>query len=83
MDLAIGARQTFVTMTLLTRDGRPKLVRECDYPLTGVGCVARVYTDLATFLLGDGKVVVRDVFGIGFAELAALVTVPLVDGTGR
>lgn len=83
MDLAIGAQQTFVMMNLLTRDGQPKLVPECDYPLTGVGCVARVYTDMATFLLDSGEVVVRDVFGIGFADLADLVAVPLVDGTRR
>ena len=49
MDLAIGARQTFVMMTLLTRDGRPKLVPECTYPLTGLACVSRVYTDLPCF----------------------------------
>ena len=44
MDLAIGAKQTFVMMTLLTRDGRPKLLPECSMPLTGVECVSRVYT---------------------------------------
>ena len=49
MDLAIGAKQTFVMMTLLARDGSAKLVPECTYPLTGVGCVSRVYTDLAVF----------------------------------
>ena len=81
MDLAIGARQTFVMMTLLTREGRPKLVPECSYPLTGVACVSRVYTDLAVFLLQPGGVVVRDLFGIEFAELTSLLGVPLVDGT--
>ena len=81
MDLAIGARQTFVMMTLLTRDGRPKLVPECTYPLTGLGCVSRVYTDLAVFLIETGGIVVRDLFGTGFAELTALLDVPLVDGT--
>ena len=49
MDLAIGAKRVFVLMEALTKDGRPKLVRECSYPLTGKGCVSRVYTDLATF----------------------------------
>ena len=83
MDLAIGAKETFVMMSLLTRDGTSKLVAECDYPLTGLGCVSRVYTDLAVFLIEPGGVVVRDVFGLGFADLAALVDVPLVDGTGR
>ena len=81
MDLAIGARQTFVMMTLLTRDGRPKLVPECTYPLTGLACVSRVYTDLAVFFIEPGRVVVRDLFNIGFAELARLLDVPLVDGT--
>jgi 3-oxoadipate CoA-transferase, beta subunit len=81
MDLAIGARQTFVMMTLLTRDGRPKLVPECAYPLTGLACVSRVYTDLAVFLIEPGRVVVRDLFDIGFAELARLLDMPLVDGT--
>jgi 3-oxoacid CoA-transferase B subunit/3-oxoacid CoA-transferase A subunit len=83
MDLAIGARQTFVMMTLLTRDGRPKLVPECTHPLTGLACVSRVYTDLAVFLIEPGRVVVRDLFGTDFGTLATLVRVPLVDGTLR
>ncbi len=83
MDLAIGARQTFVMMTLLTRDGRPKLVPECTYPLTGLGCVSRVYTDLAIFLIESGRVVVRDLFGTGFDTLTTLLDVPLVDGTRK
>jgi 3-oxoadipate CoA-transferase beta subunit len=83
MDLAIGARQTFVMMSLLTRDGTSKLVAECDYPLTGLGCVSRVYTDLAVFLIEPEGVVVRELFGLGFVDLAAMVDVPLVDGTGR
>jgi 3-oxoadipate CoA-transferase, beta subunit len=82
MDLAIGVRQTFVMMTLLTRDGRPKLVPACTYPLTGLGCVSRVYTDLAVFLIESGQVVVRDLFGIGFGELTALLGIPLVLGPG-
>ena len=81
MDLAIGARQTFVMMTLMTRDGRPKLVPECTYPLTGVACVSRVYTDLAVFLIEPGRIVVRELFGIGFAQLNALLGIPLVDET--
>jgi 3-oxoadipate CoA-transferase beta subunit len=83
MDLAIGAKQTFVMMSLLTRSGTSKLVAECDYPLTGPGCVSRVYTDLAIFLIEAEGVVVRELFGLGFADLDALVDVPLVDGTGR
>src|SRR5688572_25400553 len=49
MDLAIGAKKVFVMMTLFTKDGTAKLVPECGYPLTGLGCVDRVYTDLAVF----------------------------------
>jgi len=83
MDLALGARQTFVMMSLLARDGSAKLVPECSYPLTGLRCVSRVYTDLAVFLIEPGGVVVRDLFGIEYDDLTALVDVPLVDGTGR
>jgi 3-oxoadipate CoA-transferase, beta subunit len=83
MDLAIGARQTFVMMTLLARDGRPKLVARCTCPLTGLACVSRVYTDLATFLIQPGGIVVRDLFGASFGELASLLDVPLVDGTRK
>jgi 3-oxoadipate CoA-transferase beta subunit len=81
MDLAIGARQTFAMMTLLTRDGRPKLVPECTYPLTGLACVSQVYTDLAVFRIEPGRVVVRDLFGVEFDELTSLLDIPLVDGT--
>jgi len=49
MDLAVGARSVFVMMDLLTKEGKSKLVRTCTYPLTGVGCVTRVYTDLGVF----------------------------------
>jgi len=83
MDLAIGARQTYVMMTLLARDGRPKLVPQCTYPLTGLACVSRVYTDLATFVVQPDRIVVRDLFGAGFSELASLLDVPLVDGTSE
>lgn len=81
MDLALGAKQTFVMMNLLTREGAAKLVRECTYPLTGLACVSRVYTDLAVFLIEDRGVVVRDVFGLTFDDLRALVDVPLIDAT--
>lgn len=80
MDLAVGAKQTFVMMKLLNRDGEPKLVPECGYPLTGVGCVSRLYTDLAVFHLTRAGVVVRETFGIGFGELSRLLAVDLIDG---
>ncbi|WP_445526887.1 3-oxoacid CoA-transferase subunit B [Streptomyces cyslabdanicus] len=84
MDLAIGAQQIWVMMSLFTRSGESKLVGSCTYPLTGVGCVGRVYTDVATFDLAPardgGAVVVRDLAGLTFDELAARVDVPLVRG---
>jgi 3-oxoadipate CoA-transferase beta subunit len=73
MDLAIGAKQTFVMMELLTRKGESKLVETCTYPLTALGCVARAYTDLAVFDLGpEGGRVVEMVDGISLDELRRL-----------
>jgi 3-oxoadipate CoA-transferase beta subunit len=77
MDLAIGARSIYVMMTLFTKDGAPKLVPSCTYPLTGVGCVDRVYTDLATFAITPDGVTVRDTFGISVEELSDRLEVPL------
>ncbi|MEU6856554.1 CoA-transferase [Rothia kristinae] len=85
MDLAIGAKSTWVMMRLLTRDGTAKIVPECTFPLTGVGCVSRVYTDLGVFLLeGDGKVRVRQMHGIDESGLRELMPeVPLVFPDGE
>ena len=70
MDLAIGARKTFVMMQHVTRDGVSKLVDECSYPLTARGCVARVYTDLAVLeVTGDGFAVREKVDGLSFDAL--------------
>lgn len=80
MDLAIGAKRVFVMMTLFAKDGTPKLVPSCTYPLTGVGCVDRVYTDLAVFEVGIAGVTVLDTFGISFDELAERLDVPLTRG---
>ena len=68
MDLAIGAKQVFVMTDLLAKDGSSKLVSACTYPLTGVGCVTRVYTDHAIFDVVDGRFRVRDTFGDNTAE---------------
>lgn len=79
MDLAIGAKQTWVMMNLLTREGQSKLVEHCSYPLTGIACVKRVYTDLATFACTPKGVVVMDrVPGLTHAELERLVAMPLL-----
>ena len=83
MDLAIGARSVFVMMTLFAKDGTPKLVPSCGYPLTGVGCVDRLYTDHAVFELPtgtDGPVVVRETFGTSYDELVDRLDVPLSRG---
>jgi len=77
MDLAIGAKDVFVMMSLFAKDGAPKLVPACTYPLTGVACVSRVYTDLATFLVGATGVTVVETFGIGVAALAERLEVPV------
>ncbi|MBO1112099.1 3-oxoacid CoA-transferase subunit B [Bordetella petrii] len=78
MDLAIGAKDVFVMMELLTRDGQSKLVADCSYPLTGVQCVSRVYTDLAVFDIGADGVTVIDMFGdMSADELLRLTGLPL------
>ncbi|MGW6293043.1 3-oxoacid CoA-transferase subunit B [Streptomyces sp. NPDC055058] len=69
MDLAVGARQTFVMMDLFAKDGTPKLVEECTYPLTGLACVSRLYTDHGVFDLAPDGVRVRDLFGTTRGEL--------------
>jgi 3-oxoadipate CoA-transferase, beta subunit len=80
MDLAIGARQTFVMMELLTKNGESKLVRRCTYPLTGLACVSRVYTDLAVLELFEGEVRVLDIVAdLTISELSRLVDLPLRD----
>lgn len=79
MDLAIGAKQVFVMMDLLTKTGGSKLVDKCSYPLTGVGCVSRVYTDLAVFdITKEGVKVLDIVDGLPFDELQRLCGVPLL-----
>src|SRR5687768_4634737 len=60
MDLAVGAKQVYVMMDLLTKSGESKLVAQCTYPLTGLGCVSRVYTDLALFDIRLAGATVRE-----------------------
>lgn len=80
MDLAIGAKRVFVMMEHLSKQGDCKLVEACSYPLTGVGCVHRVYTDLAVIDLRDGELLVREcVPGLDFEELERLTPLPLTD----
>ena len=78
MDLAIGAKKTFVMMEHLTRSGESKLVERCSYPLTAIGCVSRVYTDLAVLDVTDAGLKVVEIFnGLPFEELQRLSGVPL------
>ena len=84
MDLAIGAKHVFVMMEHLTKDGRSKVVAHCTYPLTGVRCVNRIYTDLAVIDVTPGGLAVVDIVdGLAFDELARLTGVPLRDATSQ
>jgi 3-oxoadipate CoA-transferase, beta subunit len=78
MDLAIGAKDVYVMMTLFTKKGEAKLVPECTYPLTGVGCVSRVYTDYAVFGIEPDGVRVLATHGISLAGLRQRVNVKLL-----
>ena len=79
MDLAIGARNVYVMMEHQTKSGESKVVPKCTYPLTGVACVSRIFTDLAVLdVTPRGLVVVDIVDGLSFDELQRLSGVPLV-----
>jgi 3-oxoadipate CoA-transferase, beta subunit len=77
MDLAVGAKDVFVMMTLFDKAGDPKLVPECTYPVTGLRCVSRIYTDQAILHLTGGAVVVTETFGTTLANLSTRIEVPL------
>jgi 3-oxoadipate CoA-transferase beta subunit len=77
MDLAIGAKNTYVMMTLFAKVGSPKLVPACTYPLTGLACVSRVYTGHATFEITKDGVTVLETFGMTVDQLANRLAVPL------
>jgi 3-oxoadipate CoA-transferase beta subunit len=78
MDLAIGAKKTYVMMEHLTKSGESKIVKACTYPLTGIGCVSRIYSDLAVIdITPDGLQVVDMVEGLTVDELQKLGGVPL------
>jgi 3-oxoadipate CoA-transferase beta subunit len=79
MDLATGAKNVFVLMTLFGKDGLPKLVPTCSYPLTAVGCVSRVYSEYGVFLLTDHGVVARETYGISRNDLAARLEITFQD----
>jgi 3-oxoadipate CoA-transferase beta subunit len=78
MDLAIGAKRVYVMMDHLTKQGESKIVARCTYPLTGVGCVNRIFTDLAVLdVTPAGLRVLECAPGLSLAELQRLTGVPL------
>lgn len=78
MDLALGARSTLVMMEHVTKSGAPKIVRQCTYPLTGIGCVKRIYTDLAVIdVTPEGLSVIEWAEGLTFEALRDLTDAPL------
>jgi 3-oxoadipate CoA-transferase beta subunit len=84
MDLAVGAKSVWVMMEHLTRSGESKIVNECSYPLTGIGVVSRIYTDLAVVdITAHGLVAHRLVEGLTLDELQRLTGLPLLAPDGR
>ena len=79
MDLAIGAKRVYVMMTLFAKNGSPKIVASCTYPLTGLACVSRVYTDHALFEITSEGVAVLETFGTPIEELRERLDIPLID----
>ena len=78
MDLAIGAKATFVMMEHTTKTGEPKIVERCSYPLTGIGCVKRIFTDLAVIeVTPQGLRAIEWVAGLDFETLQSLTAAPL------
>ena len=84
MDLAIGAKRVFVMMEHLTKKGESKIVEACTYPVTGLACVNRIYTDLAVIdVTPRGLTVVEMVDGLSLAELKKLSGVPMTMAPAR
>ena len=78
MDLAVGARQTWVMMDLLSKKGDSKVVAQCSYPLTGIACVKRIYSELATLeCTPQGLKLIDRVDGLEHAELERLIGLPI------
>ena len=78
MDLAIGAKQTWVMMDLLTKKGESKVVAQCSYPITGIACVKRIYAELATLeCTPQGLKLIDMVDGLTHAELEKMLGLPI------
>lgn len=84
MDLAVGAKSVWIMMEHQTKSGESKIVDKCSYPLTGVGVVSRIYTDLAVIDITPQGLHAHDLVpGLGFDELQRLTGVPLTEGRGQ
>jgi 3-oxoadipate CoA-transferase, beta subunit len=84
MDLAIGAKKTWVMMEHVTKDGQHKLVEHGTYPLTGMACVTRIYSDLAVIEVATATFVVMEIVqGLLFDELQNMTVAPLVDARSK
>ena len=78
MDLAVGARRLIVAMEHTTKDGRPRILRECSYPLTARGCVDLIVTDLAVVEVGPAGLTLREVApGWAPGEVVTFTDAPL------
>lgn len=74
MDLALGAKNVYVMMDLLTREGASKLVKQCTYPLTAIACVTRIYTDRAVFDISSSGINVKETFKSNTVEILRQIT---------
>ena len=84
MDLAIGAKKVFVMMEHVTKQGESKIVPACTYPVTGLACVDRIYTDLAVIdVATDGLVVIDISPGLTLDQLSKITGVPLANGIAQ
>ncbi len=82
MDLAVGAKQVFVATEHTTKTGEPKIVKNLSYPITGKGCVDRIYTDLCVIEVTlDGLKAIEIIDGLSFEELQSLTGATLIDAT--
>ncbi len=80
MDLAVGAKQVWVLMEHVTKQGTPRLVERCTYPLTAAGVVRRIYTDMAVIDVGAELVVRELAGGVSFEQVQALTEAKLTRG---